>query len=212
MTSTPVVIIDYGIGNLKSIQNMVKKVGGKAEISSDPEKIKNAEKLILPGVGAFDQGMSTLRDSGLIDVLNKEVIDHKKCILGICLGAQIMTRGSEEGQIKGLGWFDADTIKFNFPSETSLKIPHMGWNEIKIKKNTPLTSELSDDSRFYFVHSYHFKCDNNEDVLTESRYGYNFTSAMHRGNIYAAQFHPEKSHKFGMTMMKNFLNLQCEKN
>lgn len=200
-----ITIIDYGAGNIGSIQNMIRKIGGQAIVTSKEEDIYNAEKLILPGVGCFDYGMRQLNDSGLITSLNKKVIEDKTPILGICLGVQLFTKGSEEGALKGLSWFDAETIKFNIPFERKLKVPHMGWNEVVLKKESKLFTDIYDDPRFYFVHTYHLKSNSPEDVLTETAYGYNFVSALEKENIVGVQFHPEKSHKFGMKILSNFI-------
>lgn len=209
--SIMITVIDYGTGNLGSILNIGKKAGGKLRISCDPDEIRSAEKLILPGVGAFDRGMEKLRERGLIDLLNEEVTVRKKPILGICLGVQLFTRRSEEGKLPGLGWINADTIRFNIPQEQgNLTVPHMGWNDIIPAKDDPLLEQLPEDPRFYFVHSYHLKCDNPEDVLAWTDYGLRFACAVQVGNIWGTQFHPEKSHKFGLQLMKNFVNLPAK--
>lgn len=200
-----ITIVDYGAGNIGSIQNMIRKIGGMAIVSSKEEDILNAEKLILPGVGSFDYGMRQLNESGLISALNKKVLEEKVPILGICLGVQLFTKGSEEGDLPGLSWFDAETVKFNIPSEQKLKVPHMGWNEIVKKKDSMLLEDMYSDPRFYFVHTYHLKCNILSDVLTETIYGYNFVSALEKENIVGVQFHPEKSHKFGMKIFNNFI-------
>ena len=197
-----IVVIDYGMGNLGSIANMIKKVGHKSVITSDLEEIKNASKLILPGVGSFDNGMRNLAELGMIEVLNQKVLVEKTPILGICLGMQLMTKSSEEGNLAGLGWMDANTKKF--VSDT-LKIPHMGWNIINHQKNSKLFDEMESEKRFYFVHSYCVSCTYSEDVLTTTPYTHDFISAFERENIIGAQFHPEKSHKFGMSLIKNFV-------
>jgi glutamine amidotransferase len=200
-----IVIIDYGLGNLNSIANMFKRVGVQAAISSDPEIIAAADKLVLPGVGAFDAGMRNLNESGLLPVLNKCVLERKILVLGLCLGMQLMARESEEGQIPGLGWLDASVVRFNIPDDQrQLKIPHMSWNTLEIQKAHPLFSEMVDEPRFYFVHSYHLLCHQTEDVLARTEYGYRFDSVVARGNIMGVQFHPEKSHKFGMRLLKNY--------
>lgn len=200
-----IVIVDYGVGNLGSIKNMFKKVGFKAEPSSDPAVLRNAEKLILPGVGAFDAGMSKLRERGLIDLLNELVLEKNVPVLGHCLGLQLMTKGSEEGHEPGLGWIDAQSVRFKFEAENAnLKIPHMGWNVLDIRRPHTLVEDLGQDARFYFVHSYHIVCANDTDVVAYTDYGYNFASVIARDNIVGAQFHPEKSHKFGMRLLKNF--------
>ena len=202
------VIIDYNIGNLGSILNMLKKVGATAIISSDISEIEKADKLILPGVGSFDYGMEQIEKTGLIELLNEKVLDKKTPVLGICLGAQLLACNSEEGQKKGLGWIDMEVIKFNKDKiAPELKIPHMGWNEVKIKRESPLFRDVYDEPRYYFVHSYHFMPKNSNDILTTSLYGYEFVSAIEKDNIVGVQFHPEKSHKFGMRILKNFAEL-----
>jgi len=200
-----IVIVDYGVGNLGSIVNMFKKVGVKAAASSDPVVIEQAEKLILPGVGAFDAGMSKLNETGIVPLLKHRVMDKKIPVLGLCVGLQLMTNGSEEGQLPGLGWFDAETIRFKFEGENArLKIPHMGWNTVEVRREHPLVSNLEEGSRFYFVHSYHVVSRDPEAVLAETEYGVIIHSILGRGNIMGAQFHPEKSHKYGMRLLKNF--------
>ena len=203
-----ITIINYNAGNIKSIQNMLKRIGAKSCISSDATEIEQAEKLILPGVGHFDYGMRNLQESGLIGVLNKKVVVDKVPLLGICLGAQLLGNKSEEGIIPGLGWIDMEVVKFDENKlPKNLKIPHMSWNEIIIKKQSELLAGLNNESRFYFVHSYHMKCNDENDVLTNTNYGYEFTSAVEKENIFGVQFHPEKSHKFGMRLLENFVNI-----
>lgn len=199
-----ITIIDYGMGNLGSIKNMLKKLEIESEITGDKEKIKNATKLILPGVGAFDNGMENIKKLGLLPILNDLVLVKKVPVLGICLGMQLMTRMSEEGKLPGLGWVEVDTRRFKFEPDSKLKIPHMGWNTVKIMKQNAITKGLNDSSRFYFVHSYHAICDHKEDILMQTNYGYDFASAFSKDNIMGVQFHPEKSHKFGMTLLENF--------
>lgn len=197
-------IIDYGVGNIGSIQNMIKKIGYDSIVSSDPNIINKADKLLLPGVGAFDYAINKLKEYKLFDLLNVEVLINKKPILGICLGMQIMTNGSEEGSEEGFGWVDAYVHKFR---SESLKIPHMGWNLVKIEKDSIVSSNLYDENRFYFVHSYYVECKCDEDVLFSSNYGLNFVSGFSKENIYGVQFHPEKSHKFGKKILENFCKL-----
>ena len=202
-----IVIIDYGMGNLGSIQNMLKKIGVQAEISSKRHDIESADKLILPGVGAFDAGLKNLDERGLIPVLQNQVIKNKTPILGICLGMQLMTKSSEEGDRPGLGWIDATTVRFKFgKEEQNLKIPHMGWNTVNLKKQITLFRDMFEEPRFYFVHSYHVICNNEENILATTNYGDDFVSAFQKGNIIGVQFHPEKSHKFGMKILKNFVD------
>jgi glutamine amidotransferase len=202
-----IVIIDYGIGNLASVLNMFKKIGIKdVIISKDKGVIKNATKLLLPGVGAFDAGMNNLNASGLVPVLNDKVITQKTPILGICLGMQLLTKKSEEGKETGLGWIDAETIKFNLDPALKLKVPHMGWNYIKVNRQNPLIDSQS-KNRFYFVHSYYVKCFDESQSLATSNFGTDFTCMVNKGNIFGAQFHPEKSLKFGMKVLENFAKI-----
>ncbi|MDS1369872.1 imidazole glycerol phosphate synthase subunit HisH [Aliarcobacter butzleri] len=197
-----IVVIDYGIGNLGSIANMIKKVGHKCIVTSDLEEIKKATKLILPGVGSFDNGIKNLKELGMIEVLNQKVLVEKTPILGICLGMQLMTKISEEGRLKGLDWIDGQTKRF--VSDT-LKVPHMGWNIVNHEKISILFNELESEKRFYFVHSYYVELNCKKDILTITNYGHNFVSAFEKENIIGVQFHPEKSHKFGMNLIKNFV-------
>ncbi len=202
-----IVIIDYGIGNLASVLNMFKKIGTRdVVISSDKETILNASKLLLPGVGAFDTGMANLESSDLIPILNKKVLEEKTPILGICLGMQLLTHKSEEGIKSGLGWIDAETVKFNLDPHLKLKVPHMGWNYIEVKRKNPLI-DMESKNRFYFVHSYYVKCFDESQSLATSHFGTDFTCMVNKENIYGAQFHPEKSLKFGMRILENFAKL-----
>ena len=201
-----ITIIDYGMGNLGSIHNMMKKIGADAVVSRDPNQIANADKLILPGVGSFDHGMRNLDESGLRAALEDCVIQKRKPVLGICLGMQLMTRSSEEGELPGLGWIDAVTKKFRF-DDPLLKVPHMGWNMVDIRNEEGLFGDMYSESRFYFVHSYYVSCCNPADTLATTSYGHEFTSAFRRENIMGVQFHPEKSHKFGMKLLQNFVEL-----
>jgi glutamine amidotransferase len=200
-----IVIIDYEMGNVGSIDNMLKKIGAEALISGRHEDISRADKLILPGVGAFDEGMKKLKAMDLISLLNEKVLIRKTPTLGICLGMQLFTRRSEEGMLPGLGWFDADTVRFRFENNSQgLRIPHMGWDEIIPQRASHLLTDLDHQARFYFVHSYHARCDRKEDVLATTHYGYDFASMIQKDNIVGTQFHPEKSHKFGLRLLQNF--------
>lgn len=189
-----IVVVDYGVGNLGSIVNMFKKVGVKAVASSDPTVIESAEKLILPGVGAFDAAMRKFRETGLVPVVGELVLEKKIPVLGLCVGLQLMTKGSEEGQEAGLGWFDAETVRFKFDAEHApLKIPHMGWNSVQVRREHPLVADWDPESRFYFVHSYHVVAKETDAVLAETEYGVQIHSILGRGNIMGTQFHPEKA-------------------
>ncbi len=199
-----IAIIDFGMGNLGSIQNMLVRMNYDAEITSDPETIRGAEKLILPGVGAFDKAMSNLENQGFIPLLNELVLEKKTPILGICLGMQLLSNRSEEGVLKGLGWIDSETIRFHFDDGMNLRIPHMGWNTVRIEQDSHLFQDMYEEPRFYFVHSYYVRPVLKSNILATTEYGINFTSAVVKGNIYGVQFHPEKSHKFGMKLLKNY--------
>lgn len=200
-----ITIVDYGTGNLASIANMLKKIGCASIVTSEADRIAGAAKLILPGVGAFDTGMRNLMKLGLIEVLNRKAKEEKVPILGICLGMQLFVSGSEEGDLPGLGWIDASVIKFKSElNEKNLKVPHMSWNHIDVVKESKLFADMHEDPRFYFVHSYHVQLNRDEDLLAKTTYGYPFASALERENIAGVQFHPEKSHKFGMKLLKNF--------
>ena len=201
-----ITIIDYKTGNLGSIQNILRKIGEDSVVTSDIAEIEKASKIILPGVGAFDTGMKNLTGLGLVDILNKKVVIDKIPVLGICLGMQLISKGSEEGSYKGLGWLDATTVRFRFIDSTEYKIPHMGWNFTEQKKESKLFTEMYPLPRFYFVHSYFFKANDTSDILASTTYEIEFTSAIERGNILGVQFHPEKSHKFGMKLLKNFVD------
>jgi glutamine amidotransferase len=202
-----IAILDYKMGNVQSIANMFKKIGVAAKVTNEPEEIKNADKLILPGVGYFDFAMNNLKSMPCYQLLNDLVLLEKKPILGICLGAQLMLNSSEEGvPTEGLGWIPGTVVRFT-SDETGLRVPHMGWNDVLVKKSSPLTEHLPEDPRFYFVHSYYFQLKNEEDTLMTTKYGHEFTSAFCRDNIYGVQFHPEKSHKYGMYLLKNFSQL-----
>ena len=203
-----ITIINYGAGNLASIQNMLRVLNVDCEITGDPQTISRAEKLILPGVGAFDHGMQRLHELNLIEVLNQKVLGEKTPILGICLGVQLFTKRSDEGTLPGLGWIDAETVRFNQSSlAENDRVPHMGWRDVEINQASKLAKELPTDSRFYFVHSYHLRCNSPEDVLFSARYGYSFPSGVEKENIYGVQFHPEKSHRFGKKLLSNYAAL-----
>ncbi len=201
-----IVVVDYGMGNIGSIVNMIKKVGGRAEVARGPDDLRRADKLILPGVGAFDHGMAGLHRLGYVDVLNERVLEARTPILGICLGIQLFTRRSEEGERPGLGWIEADTVRFRFPdARPALKVPHMGWSPIRVVRPHPLFADPEAERRFYFVHTYHVVCDAPADVLATATYGTEFTAAVARGNVIGTQFHPEKSHRFGKDLMRHFV-------
>jgi len=204
--SQNIVIIDYGMGNIGSIINMLKYLGIKSTVSSDREVISKADKLILPGVGHFDRAMENIEKLFLRDILTEMAQVKKIPFLGICLGMQLMCESSEEGKLPGLSFVDASVSKFSFPSDSKLKVPHMGWNYIETCKESKIFASLDEKARFYFVHSYYVQCRNESDVLSRTQYGFPYVSSFERDNLIGVQFHPEKSHKFGISLFKNFLD------
>ncbi len=200
-----ITIIDYGVGNLGSVVNMFKYLGHKTEVTSDKDIISDSKKLLLPGVGAFDHAMNILNGMGISDILRNKANDGTP-ILGICLGMQLLTNGSEEGSIPGLGLIDSYTHSFK-KTDNDLKIPHMGWNTAMIENANQLTVNFQDEPRFYFVHSYYVKVKDEKNSTLKTTYGVTFDSAISKGNVYGAQFHPEKSHKFGMQLFENFASI-----
>jgi len=202
-----ITIIDYKTGNSGSILNVYRRIGYDVTISSAPEEILDADSLILPGVGSFDRAMQNLSDLNLIPVLEESVLDRQIPFLGICIGMQILTTRSEEGIHGGLGWIDADIKKFQIPDEHYVKIPHMGWNNLDIIQEDPITAGVTGRDRFYFVHSYHFSKPNDAEILATTRYGYDFPSLIRKKNIYGIQCHPERSHASGIRFLKNFADL-----
>ena len=197
------VVVEYGVGNLGSVANMLRKIGVAAEVSSDPKRIAGASRLLLPGVGRFDHAMQRLGESGLIDVLRHKALEERVPVLGICLGAQMLGRGSEEGALPGLGWLDMDARRF--PADMGLRVPHMGWRVLAPSRPNPLFGAPEDgEQRFYFAHSYFMAPDRAEDGFAWLEYGVSFAACVNRDNIYGAQFHPEKSHRFGAAFLKHF--------
>lgn len=202
-----ITVLDYGAGNIGSVLNMIKKVGGQAVAKSDINSVATADKLLLPGVGSFDNAMIRLKNLGLVEPI-KEFAKSGKPLMGICLGMHLLTNSSEEGVEPGLGLIAAKVRKFKFSAESSnLRIPHMGWNIAYPSQAHPMMEGLTDRARFYFVHSYHAVLDNPEEELMYSNYGYRFTSALCKNNVIGFQFHPEKSHRYGMQLIKNFVSL-----
>ena len=198
-----IAIINYGLGNLASIANMLKVIGVKNIITSDVKQIESADKLILPGVGSFDAGIENLNRSSLADVIKEQARNKKKPILGICLGMQLLGRKSEEGKSEGLSLIPFNNVRFQFDNDSELKIPHMGWDVVDFKMNHPLADGLKGQQRYYFVHSYYAVCDSQENILITCDYGYEFAAAVVKDNIMGVQFHPEKSHDFGMALLEN---------
>jgi glutamine amidotransferase len=200
------VIIDYGIGNVLSIANMLRSAAIEAEISADPDKIRGASRLILAGVGAFDAGMKNLHDRGLVPVMREAVFEEGVPLLGICLGMQLLMRGSDEGagDREGLGWIEGRSFKIRGDGTTPIKVPHMGWNEIQPVKDSSLLEGLNDKSRFYFAHSYAVECASQSDVVANTTHGTAFPAIVAHGHVCGVQFHPEKSHRYGRRLLENF--------
>lgn len=198
-------LIDYGLGNIRAILNVYKRLNMPCVIASKPEDLREADRLVLPGVGAFDEAMSLLDKSAMRGPMEEMVLRRKVPLLGICVGMQMLANGSEEGKLPGLGWIDGEVRKFDSAKLVHKpRLPHMGWNQIAAKGSHPLLSGLDDGSRFYFLHSYYFHCAKDSDSIAETDYGGPFSSAVHSGNIHGVQFHPEKSHLNGVRLLKNF--------
>jgi glutamine amidotransferase len=203
-----IAIIDYGLGNVKAFANVYKNLNLPAIIVKRPNELKNVGKVILPGVGAFDYAMQKLDQSGMRQFLDEMVIERNVPVLGICVGMQMLASSSDEGKLSGLGWIDGVVKRFNFSSlKKPLMIPHMGWNSINQLKKNSLFSGLDHDARFYFLHSYYFQCQKNEDNIAVTDYGGEFACAVNSENIFGIQFHPEKSHQWGIQLLANFAKL-----
>lgn len=199
-----IAILDYGLGNIKAFANIFKNLNIQHIIIQKAEQLETVDKIILPGVGAFDYAMQQFKHSGLQVAVEEKVLNQGVPILGICVGMQMLANRSDEGQEKGLSWIDGEVKLFNTENiKHKTKLPHMGWNEINHNQN-PLFQQIDSTARFYFVHSYYFKCNNEKDTIATTEYGFNFSSAVNHNNIYGVQFHPEKSHSNGIQLLKNF--------
>lgn len=205
VSAPKVAIVDYGMGNIGSISKMLRVVGANPVVTRDPQVLALADRVVLPGVGHFDRAMTNLTELGLVEPLRHLARDERTPLLGICLGMQLLCRSSEEGTQPGLGLLNARVRRFEFDGAVRLKVPHMGWTELQPKKASPLLEGLDESSRFYFVHSFFVECDEPSDVLAEATYGLPFVAAFERGNVQGVQFHPEKSHRFGIRMFQNFV-------
>jgi glutamine amidotransferase len=203
-----VAIVDCGIGNIRSVQRMFEAIGVEAVVVSKPEDAVSCVRLVIPGVGAFDAGMEAIHERGWFEMLNHLAFKRRVPVLGICLGMQLLCRRSDEGLLPGLGWIAADVLAFR-REQLGIKIPHMGWNVVKAMQDNPLIPLGLEEQRFYHVHKYHAVCDSDESVLGMTHYGYDFATVIHRDNIYGVQFHPEKSHKFGMNLLRRFTQITC---
>ena len=200
-----IAIIDIGMGNVKAFVDVYKKMNIPANIVKQAEGLKNASKVILPGVGAFDHAMQRLEKSGMRKFLDEIVLHRHVPVLGVCVGMQMLARSSEEGSLPGLGWIDGEVKRFNlFSLRHSMQVPHMGWNTIIQLKINGLLKGIDFDARFYFLHSYYFHCHRNADVIAVTNYGEEFACAVNSGNIFGVQFHPEKSHQWGVQLLENF--------
>lgn len=202
-------VIDYGHGNLGSILNMLNKIGSPGMLVSDADSIERATRIILPGVGSFDSGMRALEERGLKDILIRKATIDKVPLLGICLGMQMLGDSSEEGASSGLGIIPGHCRRFPQGADSNLKVPHMGWAEVIPSANARLFANMEDAPRFYFVHSYYFESANSSDVAATANYGIRYDAAVQHDNIFGVQFHPEKSHRFGMHLLKNFFDIKC---
>jgi len=203
-----IAVIDYGMGNLHSICKSLEYLGAEVVLTENSDVLKRAKKIVLPGVGAFSDGIRQLRNTGMDKALYKQVIVEKKPFLGICLGMQLITKKSYEfGEYVGLGFIDAEVKRFNVDEKNDLPVPHVGWNNIELKKNIPLFSGIKNNSDFYFVHSYYVVCNDDSDIVATCEYGTNFVAALSRENIFAIQFHPEKSQIFGLNILQNFVEM-----
>jgi glutamine amidotransferase len=200
-----IAIINYGSGNIQAIGNIYTRLNIPFVVASVPDDLHSVDRVLLPGVGAFDQAMTELDKSGLRQALERVVIVERKPILGICVGMQLLAKGSEEGQVPGLGWIDGFVKKFDQSSfHQTTYLPHMGWNTVTPVRGNPLFENVDLSVGYYFLHSYYFSCNNQADVLAETNYGVQFTSVVSRDNIHGVQFHPEKSHQVGIQLLKNF--------
>lgn len=202
-------VIDYGVCNLGSMLNMLRKVGAQARLASTASELEQAEKIILPGVGAFDNGIAALRDRGLAETLRTKALRDRVPVLGVCLGMQMLGRGSEEGGMEGLGLIDAEARRFRLAPDSGLKVPHMGWSLLTPRRDSMLLHALDARSRFYFCHSYRMVCKDPADELAGASHGEEFVAMVEHDNVYGVQFHPEKSHRFGMALLHNFARMPC---
>lgn len=203
-----ITIIDYGLGNIKAFVNVYERLNIKTRIACNSDDLSGATKIILPGVGAFDHAMTQLNQSGMREELEKKVLINKIPVMGICVGMQMLAKSSDEGVLPGLGWIDGKVKLFDAKKNNyKTQLPHMGWNSINPINNHPLMTGFNAESRFYFLHSYYFACNNPEDVMSTTEYGINYASAVYRENIFGIQFHPEKSHSNGIQLLHNFAKL-----
>ena len=207
MEHVDVVIPNLGIGNIASITNMVRHCGFTVRVAETPSELLGTDRMILAGVGAYDAATKAIEEGGWRDSLYYYAMTQAKPILGVCLGMQLLCRSSEEGIYPGLGWFDADVQRFRLGDDSKLKVPHMGWSEVRVVRDNPLIPDDGHNRRFYFAHSYHIQCDSDADIAGTASHGYEFAAVIHHGNLMGVQFHPEKSHRFGMELLGRFMVL-----
>jgi glutamine amidotransferase len=200
-------IVDYGLGNIMAFTNVYRRLDISVTVAKHPRDLEGASKVILPGVGAFDHAVLLLKQSGLEESLHEIVMSRRIPVLGVCVGMQILAASSEEGRLRGLGWVEGEVKKFRPTTTAGMRVPHMGWNDVRPTRSARLFQGIEKDARFYFLHSYYFKCASAENVLAETDYGGTFSSAISAANIYGVQFHPEKSHRFGTRLLQNFAEL-----
>lgn len=208
-TAADATIVDAGIGNVRSVLRMFEEAGASAVITANPEEARSASRLVLPGVGAFDAGMKALDDGGWRDTLDWLALERRIPVLGICLGMQLLCRGSEEGAASGLGWIAGDVAKLDTGGDARLKLPHMGWADVIPTRANALIPATAQAARFYHVHKYRMVCDDESDVVGIATYGTPFVCAIQRDNIYGVQFHPEKSHRFGLDLLRRFAEIEA---
>lgn len=201
-----IVIVDYGIGNIAAFANIYKSLGVEVALANSPQSLNKAKKIILPGVGSFDWAMTALNNSGMRESLEEAVLVNGVPILGVCVGMQMMAQKSQEGELDGLGWFDATVNMMESSHEAGLPLPHMGWNDISVVKDTALSNQI-DDARFYFLHSYSISLEHSDEMMFATTYERSFASGINRQNIFGVQFHPEKSHGWGVRLLKDFAEL-----
>jgi len=203
-----IAIVDYGLGNILAFSNMFKRLNIEARVARNADELAGADKIILPGVGAFDHAMTLLEASGMRCRLDELVLGQKVPVLGICVGMQILARSSDEGTLPGLGWVDGRVRSFGSePAAAALPLPHMGWNDVRPKAGTQLFEQMETDARFYFLHSFFFECADSQSIAATASYGADFTCALHAGNVHGVQFHPEKSHHWGARLLQNFAGI-----